>query len=391
MIDIKYWLIVSLQFLVKISNKIQKFFFKETTINLKWNEKLLIIKLDRIWDAVWTIYFIKEIKNKYPKIEITVLSNDYNKFVFDENKEIIDNIITLSVLQPYYFIKNFDKILFWIFESIRIVFNNYSLIKKLKNNKYNYILNLTWRKLWLFSKLIWKNIWGWFWTFNFLYNYPIIWHNEIWAENHIVHKRLKLFSINNNSSKTIIKTNYKKVILFIWWKEPWKLFDKTYFIIKKVFVKYWIIVDTISDNTLIQANYYLTKNDTFMVGEVKYKDFLKNYDFFLWIDWGVLHYSSQFIRVVSICATTNYISAYPFDSNISLLKDFPNHKCKIFVTKNFNHYVVTHYLNCAWCFQVWCGKKKCLKSLDIGIEIVIKILTFVVYEQNENTYKINKN
>jgi ADP-heptose:LPS heptosyltransferase len=55
----------------------------------------LILQLDRIGDAVWVLYFIKIIKNNFKDLKISIICNDYNKFIFDAEKNLFENIYVL--------------------------------------------------------------------------------------------------------------------------------------------------------------------------------------------------------------------------------------------------------------------------------------------------------
>jgi len=98
--DYKYYFIIFLQRLVKLSNFLQIKILKNKNINLIGSEHLLILKLDRIGDSVWTVYFVKVLKEKFPNIKITVICNIYNRFVFDENKILFDKIISINDNPP---------------------------------------------------------------------------------------------------------------------------------------------------------------------------------------------------------------------------------------------------------------------------------------------------
>jgi len=104
-----------------------------------------MIKCDRIGDAVWSVYFCNILKQNYPNLKISVVSNNYNRFVFEENKNLFENIYSIDERPPAYLVKNIYKF-FTIFAEPFFVFSkNKKLWQNLKIKKFDYILNLTGR------------------------------------------------------------------------------------------------------------------------------------------------------------------------------------------------------------------------------------------------------
>lgn len=379
MLDYKYHVVKIFQNIVKISNKFQLRFIKDYKINLRWDERILIIKWDRIWDAVWTIRFIKLLKIKFPSLKINVLCNDYNKFVFDENVDLINNIYSINQNPPGYFLKDFFNFFSIIIDPIKILLWNIRLLKSLKSWWYDYVLNLTWRNFFLVSKYLWNSVWGWVGVFNFLYKYPIKLHNEIGSQIHIIDKRVELFWIQKPLYQDMVTPKIKKVLLFKGWKSLNKLTEKIYEIIVSLVRASWRYVQILADSSDINADYYLEKkSDWFYVSEIKLKDFLRDYDLFIWVDWGVLHYSAQFINTIWIYLNTNYLAAHQYWTQINW-ENFPE-EISIYIIKDKMHFVISSGANCWGCFQLWCEIRKCLKSLDIRIEIIIKSIVSYLWK-----------
>ncbi len=372
--DIKYYFIRLLQKTVLLSNFLQSKLIKRRKIKLNWKEKILMIKCDRIWDAVWSVFFCDILKQNYPNLEISVVSNNYNRFVFEENIRLFKEIYSIDEQPPAYLVKNIYKLFTIFLEPFMVFKKNKQLWEKLKTKKFDYIFNITWRDYVLISKFLGKSMWWGLGIFNGIYTYPIIWHNEIGAKKHIVLKRLDNIDnikLKNIKLPPIPPSKYQKnILVFIWWKIPnvlsWDIYNK----ISTDLQNLGYNIKTLSDKKFQKADYLLSIPDnTFFVGDVKYTDFLKNYDLFIWVDGWVLHYSSQFIKCISICTSTNFRCAYPFGLNIK--KYELKEKWAFFKIDN-RHIIITKPLKCQGCFQIWCSQKKCEKSLDIESEIFIK-------------------
>lgn len=370
----RYCFIRFLQIIVKVSNYIQKL-IPSKFIDLRWDEKILIIKWDRIWDAVWTIWFIKILKDNYPGLNISVLCNQYNRFVFEQNQKYIDSLYSLDEFPPSYFVKNFYKFFFFVFDSFALLFRNYKFFRWLKSQKYDYVLNFTWRKYSIVSKYIWKNVWWWLGILNFFYNYPLKFHNEIDSKIHLIDKRLDIFRIKNDNIKIYENKKASKILLFVGWKYPNKLSIEQYDKIKDLLLKKWFDISVLSDDSKLKADFYLKKNlNWFSIENQSFEEFLKEYDLFIWVDWWVLHYVSQYLPTVGFYLSTNPFVAHPYwwklvkiDKNQELYKTYDN-----------RHVVVYSGASCCGCFQIWCEKRICLKSLDIRIEIIINLIVWII-------------
>jgi hypothetical protein len=234
---------------------------------------------------------------------------------------------------------------------------NFQTIKKLKW-KYNLIIDTTARKGFLIRKFIWWKI------------ITPIWHKEIWSllPRGWILERLNL---DYNVKFSISRLNSKKILFFFWWKEPNKLDLKTNLNFLKEFEKFWFKVDILTDNqnqnfNLKNKTYKLKLKDTFYVWHQKFKNFLKSYSLFVWPDWGVFHYATQFIPWLGIYTATNLFAI----DKIIFLEAIWNRK--IFKSQTKNNLYISQNLHCVWCFQIWCMLKNCWKILDNEIQIIIK-------------------
>lgn len=370
-LDFRYVFIRIWQYLVYFSNYLQDNFFSNNNISLKWDEELLIIKLDRIWDAVWTVQFCKQLKNSYRNIKISVLCNSYNKFVFSEYRFLFSKIVEIDSNPRNYSFPNVFKLFWNLFESIIVYIKSIKKLTKLKN-KINYTINLSWRKWFVTSLLIGNSVWWWLWLFNFLYKYPLLCHDEIWSNTHIIQKWLNKFNLKfipDNSYKNIYKKN---ILIFIWWKFPSKLKDSDYLQIKDTFVSLWYKVEFLTDNNS-DIWYCLKKNKRwFEVNWTYLKDFLRKYAYFVSADWWVLHYASLYIKTISFYSSTNFQVASPSVLNIIPIRKV--NEWSIYSSICSNHIVVTKSIKCQWCFQFWCILKKCWKFIDNESQMIIKLV-----------------
>lgn len=384
--DYKFYFIYLLQSLVKLSNFLQRKIIKSNEINLSWEENLLILKLDRIGDSVWTVYFVRILKEKYPDIKITVICNVYNRFVFEENRNLFEKIISINDNPPWYIIKNFFK-LFYIFDWIQTFLINKKLWKNLRYKWFDYILNFTGRKYFFVSKYLGKSVWNGLWMLNFIYDYPLIWHNEIWSNIHVVNKWLNVFGVKNISKSKILESNIlnnylnwklsiedwrlNKVLFFVWWKWPNKLSENINEKIICILKKHWFVTNILTDDDKQKKyNFVLTKNDNWLyVKDKSLKEFVHDFDLFVWIDWWILHYISQFIPTLSFYTSTNISAAYPFWGEIESVESI--WQWKIYISQVWKHCIVSKKLDCQWCFQVGCLLKKCWNFIDNEIEIII--------------------
>lgn len=362
MIDIKYFIIRLLQYVVLFSNIVQKIFIRDKKIRLKWNEHLLIIKLDRIWDAVWTVRFVEQLKNNYPKLKVSILCNEYNRFIFEDHNWLVDIINVIDEPPQWYLVKHFYRLFKYIIDPFYLYFKNIDFFDKLKSEDYDFVLNLTWRNCFYVANKLWKSMWWWLWIFNFIYDYPLIWHNEIWSDIHIVQKRLNKFSITSKV-KFSLKKEIKNILLFIWWKSPNRMDLFTYMKIKRDLEKEWYIVKVLSDYHTTHTNFVIEKKlNWFYVWKNQYVKRIWKFDLFIWVDGWVLHYTSQFINTLWLYASTNVKVAYPYGWGLELIRTILG--VKIYLTADYRHLILSRDLKCQWCFQIWCNKRFCLFSID---------------------------
>lgn len=373
--DIKYYIIRALQSFVHFSNYVQKKFYSHKKITLQGDEHLLIIKADRIGDAVRCIYFIRSLLLNYSKLKFTIVCNQYNAFVFQQHKDLFENIYILSEAPPYYLVKQFHKVFGWFAHPFDTFRKSKSLWQKLKKQGFDYTINLTGRKYFLVSKYIGKNAGAGFWPLNFLYNYPIQNHQEIGAKQHIVKLWLNLFENINKYYIPVKKPiqSIKKVLLYIWVDENRWTDAPTYKKITTIFSKKWYNIYTISEKKSDNPDYLLTKNKYGLrIGSADLKDFIKGYDLFIWFDNGLIHYLGQYMNVCSIITYSNPYAVHPWSSHLTKIIKYGWRK--IYITQNKTDFLLTKTLKCQWCFQVWCLYKYCKKSLDIVFQIFINKL-----------------
>lgn len=335
---------------------------------------MLIIKWDRIWDAVWSIYFVKMLKNTYPNLQIDIVCNDYNSFVFEENIDLFNTIEIIKENPPRYFIKYFVTTLLSGFGMFSVFFRHKKLWKLLKSNRYDFVFNLTGRKYFIVSKYLGKVMWGWLWVFNGLYDYPLIWHNEIWSKKHIVYKWFEWIAgdFKYISKLPLIKNiDVNKICIFVGWKSPDKIEMVYYKWLSKQLEQLWYEVSFVDDKKNKKIDYIHKEKDWLYINTDKLSSYVSNFDIFIGVDGGVLHYVSQFVPTISIFLSTNQNVAYPFCWQT--LKNNYIEDPSSEVAENGQNLVIASTLPCKWCFELWCGQRLCKKTLDKKTEIVIKL------------------
>ena len=109
-------------------------FFKKNKTQLEIPKRLLIIRWDRIGDAVVTIPLIEAIHHRFPTIKIDILCSDYNAWVF-EDCEGVNQIIRCPGVGFTYGEKRLIKFLKGLF------FKNKSIKEAIGNNHYDQCLD----------------------------------------------------------------------------------------------------------------------------------------------------------------------------------------------------------------------------------------------------------
>ena len=321
---------------------------------LSWKEKILLICLDRIGDAIWNIKIAKIIKKHFPNTKIYVLCNHYNQFVFEENQQLFEKIFILKTNPPEYFFKNPIKALFQPFITF---IKNYKTLKKLKKFCFDYKINLTKRIAILLQFFLpWKTI-------------KCHTHKEIWA-NLPRCWVLNQLGINNNF-QIYFPQNKKinKILLFKWWKHPHRLQKSFRKNLENILQKNDISYEILTDYPSLHNTLNLKK--TFIVADqTPLKDFIKKFDLVIGSDWWAMHYISQFTKTLFILTATN---PYAIDY-IKKVDKIWNRKIYQSLT-NPNTTYISQNLPCVWCFQLGCKNLYCHKiDKNFLAQIVKKII-----------------
>lgn len=312
---------VSLSFNLLFWNTI-KFFRGNKNIDLKNIKKIILNRKDRIWDAVITKPFIT-IFSKYIKkelrldIEIEVECSKYNEFIFtnwnienffkisSEETELINYWRSILTLLKYYLSISYIK--------------NYFLYKKLhwkhKEKEILYI-DLVWDYKNIINKMEFYNsffIWPNLWLNNYLLDYSIN-DSYVWLNNqNLIESYIKLISqsLGLKNFKSYVYDNisvfyedynnsYKKDILLFIGNKDFRNLSKT--IRRKLITslslnlsnkKIYVIDDNNNHLYKILKTYKYPKNVKFIKNRFslpELKNFSKNFQIILWIDWWGFNY-----------------------------------------------------------------------------------------------------
>ncbi|MEM7819768.1 MAG: hypothetical protein QXD48_02985 [Candidatus Aenigmatarchaeota archaeon] len=350
-------------------------------------KKILIIKSDKLGDAVNSIFIISSIKKSLPDKEIHILASDKNSFIFNElykehviRKKYIfknSNILNLNVNKnfPIGYIK-YLKLLFSK--------NYFELIKKIKKEKYDLVIDLVGKRhLAILSKLISKRtigpkISGFTWLYD--YGFDRSWTYE--SKKHIIENWKDLIDealgikLNIENVKIPIKRIksdiHKNYILFHIGGTDIRRFENEKIIniinrtslLSKIF-----IIDDVGQRHIKEIeNEIKNRNVTFI--KINYSLpqlawLAKNSKLFITFDGGHMHYLSMFTKTLVFWSCGVLEAWMPWDgSKYSLIKKYPN-KTMVFKSKNKGHRVLVYPTIYRPCFDIGCKNRECLKNIKL--------------------------
>lgn len=321
-------------------------------------KKILITRLDNIWDMVLTTSFIKNIKYNYPKSEITVLCRPCQKSII-ENLDFVDHIIL------------FDAFWFgwvdWIKKLFKIIKDNYK--------KYDLSFELHWELLSIILNYIVSKYRVWFWIrwwFFLLEKYVFYnWNNKKNIVEHqnelikIIWWKIKYNNLElhiDKNIKTILKEqNRKNIIIHTWVSVKSREYPikKWIELVNKINDKYRIlIVDTdLTKLEIFQKEWFETYTPKSINELIK---LIYDFDLLIWVESLSSHiWASVWTKTISLYSQTTPIWLfYPYWKNLIVLRD---DKC----TKN-----ECGKSNCPFWYP-----SKCMENIDILlIEKKINIL-----------------
>lgn len=358
-------------------------------------KKILLIRNDKIGDAMVTLPVIRDLKIKYPGINIDVLISERNEFIF-KNFSYVDELIKFSPVGwdndklPKFPYKLFlighiiQFIKFYLFPSLfDTEFKNQ--INKLKKRNYDAVVDFvgTRRNIFLSRRIsdytVGSKVFGLFW----LYSYYI---DTNWVSNDdkdfmtkkIENAMIGAFGFNfDNGNKSLPLLNYK----INQNKKSYKFFvhlggsvfrkfnlEKEKEIIGALSTEKIIITDAgethgfkslkeyFSSNSNIEFKLYSKITDIF--------EDIPDCEYFICYDGGQAHFFSQYIKSLVIfgSGSMNLWKPYEFEE-YEMLKKFENGVVIIKSKGEFGHLAMHRPIWCNPCFDIGCETKPCIESI----------------------------
>ncbi len=372
---------------LNLLDKFMKMIKPKRKFKIKNIKKILIIKNDKLGDAVNSTFIISAIKSAYPEKEIHLLTSKKNYFIFDElckekiisKRYIIDNEMILN----YNANKNFP---FGYVKYFISIFNKeyFQLIKKLKNEHYDLVIDLVGKRhLAILSKLvsartIGPKISGFTWLYD--YGFERSWTYE--SKKHVIENwkdlieealgvKLKLGKVKIPIKKTkfFVPNNF---ILFHIGGTEIRRFEnqKIIDIINEIapFSKIVIIDDPGQRHIKEIKNKVKNKNVIFIeknysLPELAYLS--KKSKLFLSFDGGHMHYLSMFTKTLVFWSCGVLEAWVPWDGSKYFLIKTYNNGTMVLESKKKKNRVLVYPTPYRPCFDLGCKNRECLKNIEI--------------------------
>lgn len=362
---------------------------------------ILLIRNDRIGDAVVTLPVIRNLKLNYPELQVDVLVSERNKFVFDDFN-YADNVIefnwTPQHLRKIYLMPLVGGFLqFFIYALIPYLFSGSyrKRINRLRAKKYDAAVDLVglFRNA-ILSKLISRfNVGPKKFAVHIAYNYYI---DSNWVSckdsdfmtNKIqkaVENALGLSVLKKDTSLPLIKINTQKqsasvydVMFHLGTSQLRKLSTQK----EKDIIELMDTFNVLVTDSFETPNYIELKDNFRSKDKIDFKIFSSlreaaseclNSKILLCYDGGQAHYLSQFVKTFSIFGPGSASLWRPFEfAGYTLLEENPQ-GVRVFQSGGkFRHISIHKPIWCSPCFDVGCKEKPCLSQIDA--EFVWKII-----------------
>jgi ADP-heptose:LPS heptosyltransferase len=353
--------------------------------NINNIEKLLIIKSDKLGDAVNSAFIISAIKKTTQK-EIHLLTSKKNCFVFDElcKEKIISKRYSIDneALLDYNANKNFP---FGYIKYFTLLFNKnyFDLIKELKNERYDLAVDLVGKRhLAILSNLVSKRtigpkLSGFTWLYD--YGFDRSWTYK--SEKHVIENwkdliedslKIKLEIDKAKIPVKKIKIPVRNYILFHIGGTEIRRFEnqKIIDIINRIslFSKVVIIDDTGQRHIKKIRNKVKNKNITLIEKNYSLPELAwlaKNSELFITFDGGHMHYLSMFAKILVFWSCGVLEAWMPWDgSKYSLIKTYPN-RTMVLGSKNKKHKILVYPTIYRPCFDLGCRNRECLRNIEL--------------------------
>jgi ADP-heptose:LPS heptosyltransferase len=356
-------------------------------------ERILLVRNDRIGDAVVTLPVIRNIKMNYPDMKVDILVSEKNKFVF-EDFNYADDVIEFSwapanpgKLYKLPVLGGFLQFIRYVIFSYLFSVSFREKIGHLKSKKYDAAADLVglFRNALLCNRVSRFSVGPRKFAVHIAYDYYLDTNWVSSADKDFMTNKIEQ-AVENALGLSFAKRNTTLPFLNIDNGTPPK---ETYDVIfhlgtselrrlniekEKKLIEFMAglkVLFTDSDET---PNYVDLKNNFRNNYNITFKIFgslrdaapvCRNSRLLLCYDGGQAHYLSQFIRTVVVFGPGSAALWRPYEfSDYELLEESPNGVCAFQSHGKFKHIAIYFPIWCRPCFDVGCSEKPCLSKIE---------------------------
>lgn len=372
-------------------------------------KKILLVRNDRIGDAMVTLPVIRNIKFNYPDIRIDILASDRNEFIF-KNFECADNVINFSPdgwdddksISKIYKVFLIGSILRFIrFFFLPSLFNEAfkDEIKKIRNNNYDAVVDFVGTKMTLFlsRKLsnyrVGSKIFGLYWLYTYYINTNwVSLFDKDFMSRKIGNALSRAFNFDlrkKNKSMPLLNFDFQKasgisdIIIHLGGSYPRKFpYAKERELIESL-KNYRLIVTDANSN----EEFDNLKNEFKNYDNIKFKLYDKitgmledaaNTQLFLCYDGGQAHFISQYVRTFVIFGSGSFPLWRPYEfADYEVLQKFDSGAFAYQSKGHYGHIAIRYPVWCSPCFDIGCETRPCLENIKVEfIKSIIDNLNF---------------
>lgn len=361
-------------------------------------KRILLIRNDKIGDAMVTLPVIRNIKFNYPDIKIDVLVSDRNEFIF-KNFEHVDDVINFSP-EGWDDNKPISKIykIFLIGSILRFMrfFLLHSLfdtafkdeIKKIKNNSYDAVVDFVGTKMTFFLSRKLSNyragskIFGLYWLYTYYINtnWVSLFDTDFMSRK-IGNALSVAFNLDLNAkdeSMPLLNFDFQKasgiksdIMIHLGGSYPRKFsYEKELELIESL-KNYRLIVTDANSN----KEFNNLKNEFKNSDNIKFKLYDKITDMledtassqlFLCYDGGQAHFISQYIRTFVIFGPGSFPLWRPYEfADYEVLQKSDTGAIVYKSKGHYGHIAIRYPIWCSPCFDIGCETRPCLGNIKI--------------------------
>lgn len=361
-------------------------------------KKILLIRNDRIGDAMVTLPVIRTIKYNYPDIKIDVLVSVRNEFIF-RNFEYVNNIINFSpegwnddkpVVKIYkvFFIGNILRFLRFFF--IPSLFNTSfkNEIKRIKTNNYDAVVDFVGTKMTLFlSRKLAKyslgsKIFGLYWLYTYYINtnWVSLFDTDFMSKKigNALSDALNLDLRKKDKGMPLLNLDFKKnskakydIMIHLGGAYPRKFsYEKEKELIESLKDYKVIVTDAGINNEFLKL-----KNEFKDGSNIEFKLYNKITDMlediaatklFLCYDGGQAHFISQYIRTFVIFGPGSFPLWRPYEfADYEVIQKFDTGAFAYQSKGHYGHIAIRYPIWCSPCFDIGCEARPCLGNIKV--------------------------